>query len=76
MCTCLSVHLLFGMSWVCVHIHVIVYLMYGADLVIYLIREGFVGDFGGGNLFCFRNANRKILHVFGIHLVCWGQFSY
>ena len=47
MCTCLSVHLLFGMSWVCVHIHVIVYLMYGADLVIYLLREGFVGGFGG-----------------------------
>ena len=47
MCTCLSVHLLFGMSWVSVHIHVIVYLMYGVDLVIYLIRKGFVGGFGG-----------------------------
>ena len=52
--------------------------MYGTDLVIYLIREGFVGGFWGEgkNLFCFRNANRKILNVYGIHLVCWGQFSY
>ena len=67
----------FGRSWVSVHIHVIVYLMYGVDLVIYLIREGFVGGFGGREkILCFRNANRKILHAYGIHLVCWGQFSY
>ena len=76
MCTCLSVHLLFGMSWVCVHIHLIVYLIYGADLVIYQGRVcgRFCGE--GKNRFCFRNANRKILNVYGIHLVCWRQFSY
>ena len=49
----------------------------GVDLVRFLIREGFVGGFGGREkLFCFRNANRKILNVHGIHLVCLGQFSY
>ena len=57
--------------------NVIVYLMCGVDLVTYLIREGCVGGYGGrGKIFCFRNANRKILNVNGIHLVCWGQFSY
>ena len=51
--------------------------MYGVDLGTYLIREGFVGGYGGREkIFCFRNANRKILNVYGIHLVCWGQFSY
>ena len=50
---------------------------HGCDLVRFLIREGFVGGFGGTEkIFCFRNANRKILNVYGIHLVCWGQFSY
>ena len=50
---------------------------HGCDLVRFLIREGFVGGFGGmEKIFCFRNANRKILNVCGIHLVCWGQFSY
>ena len=48
----------------------------GCDLVILLIREGFVGGFGGGRekIFCFRNANTKILNVYGINLVCWGHF--
>ena len=60
-----------------VHVHVIVYLMYGVDLVTYLNREGLVGDYGGREkIFCFRNASRKILNVYGIHLVCWGQFLY
>ena len=52
------------------------------DLVIFVIREGFVGGFEGREkIFCFRNANRKILNVYrkilnvyGIHLVCWGHF--
>ena len=51
--------------------------MYGVDLVTYLIREGLVAGYGGREkIICFRNANRKILNVYGIHLVCWGQFSY
>ena len=29
---------------------------------------------GEGKIFCFRNANRKILNVYGIHFVCRGQF--
>ena len=49
---------------------------FGIDLVTYLIREGFVGGFWGrGKNFCFRNTNRKILNVYGIHLVCWGHFT-
>ena len=61
----------------CIFVHAIVYLLYGVDLVTYLIKEGFVGGYGGREkIFCFRNANRKILDVYGIHLVCWGQFSY
>ena len=49
---------------------------FGVDLVIYLIKEGFVGGFGGREkIFCFRNTNRKILNVYGIHLVCWGHFT-
>ena len=41
----------------------------GCDLVIFLIRKGFVGGFGGREkIFCFRNANRKILNVYRIHL--------
>ena len=36
-----------------------------------------MGDFRGREkMFCFRNANRKILNVHGFHLVCWGPFSY
>ena len=31
---------------------------------------------GREKIFCFRNANRKILNVYGIHLVCWGHFLY
>ena len=47
----------------------------GCDLVIFLIREGFVGGFGGREkIFCFRNAKRKILNVYGIRLVCWDHF--
>ena len=30
---------------------------------------------GEGKLFCFRNVNRKILNVCGIHLVFWGHFT-
>ena len=46
----------------------------GCDLVIFLIREGFVGGFEGREkIFCFRNANRTVLYVHWIHLVCWGQ---
>ena len=49
----------------------------GCDLVIYLIRGGFMGGFRGrGKMFCFRNANRKILNVYGFHSVCWGHFFY
>ena len=29
---------------------------------------------GEGKILSFRNTNRKILDVYGIHLVCWGQF--
>ena len=51
--------------------------MYGVDLVTYLIREGLAGGYWvREKIFCFRNANRKILNVCEIHLVCWGQFSY
>ena len=36
-----------------------------------------MGGFGGREkIFSFRNTNRKILNVYGIHLVCWGQFFY
>ena len=49
----------------------------GCDLVILLIREGFVGGFEGREkIFHFGNTNRKILDVYGIHLVCWGHFLY
>ena len=30
---------------------------------------------GREEMFCFRNANTKILDVYGIHLVCWGPFT-
>ena len=44
--------------------------------MILAIGEGIVGGFWGkGNIFCFRNANRKILNVYGIHLFCWGYFT-
>ena len=49
----------------------------GVWFSIILIREGFVGGFGGRvKIFCFTNANRKILNVYGFHSVCWGWFSY
>ena len=34
-----------------------------------------MGGFGEREkILSFRNTNRKILDVYGIHLVCWGQF--
>ena len=37
-------------------LHCIDFFMYGVDLVILLIREGFVGGYGGREkIFCFRN---------------------
>ena len=60
----------------CLFLHVFVSYARGCDLVILAIGEGIVGGFGGkGNIFCFRNANRKILNVYGIHLFCWGHFT-
>ena len=49
----------------------------GCNLVIFLIREGFVGGFvGREKIFCCRNANRKILNVYGIHLFAGAIFSH
>ena len=60
---------------VCIWYGYCMVLVLWCDLVTYLIRVGCVGGYGGREkIFCFRNANRKILNVHGIHLVCWGHF--